>query len=111
MESSSRKNARKSSGVRRVNSLAIRTKSVNEAISDALRGCTAKWIADRVETNLRTVENWKQAKTGPQAKHLVAMLQDDELCALVLEHVGLTDLAHEAKVIAARKKLKKLEGK
>ena len=111
MESSSGKNARKSSGARRVNTIAIRTKSINEAIADALRGCTAKWVADRVETNLRTVENWKQAKTGPQAKHVVAMLNDDELCARFLKAAGREDLARSAETIAALKAALVSEGK
>jgi len=101
MESSSPKSDRKSSGDRKVNAVAIRTMSVNEAIGEALRGVKSKFIAGRVKTNLRTVENWKQAKTGPQAKHFVAMLQDDELCARLLEAAGRGDLAHAQQTIAA----------
>ena len=60
METSSGKNARKNSGVRQVNSVAIRTLSINEAIAEALKGWPAKTLARIVKTNIRTVENWKQ---------------------------------------------------
>lgn len=77
---------------------------MNEAIADALRGLSAKLIADRVETNLRTVENWKQGKTGPQAKHVVAMLNDSELGPRFLKAAGLGELAkqHEINLLNRR---------
>ena len=108
MENSSRKNTRKSSGVRVVN-VAIRTKSVNEAIADALRGLSAKLIADRVETNLRTVENWKQGKTGPQAKHVVAMLNDAELGPRFLKAAGLHELAKQLEINTLNRRIDALK--
>lgn len=109
MESSSRKNARKSSGAQDVNSVAIRTKSVNEALADALRGISAKVIADRVETNLRTVENWKQGKTGPQAKHVVAMLNDSELGPRFLKAAGLGELARQHEIMTLNRRIEALK--
>lgn len=94
------RNSRKSSGARSVSTIAIRTLSVNESIAEALKGWSAKLIARRVKTSLRTVENWKQAKTGPQVKHIAAMLNDDELCAAVLTAFGRADLATRAKMQA-----------
>jgi hypothetical protein len=84
---------------------------VNEAIADGLRGLSAKLIADRVETNVRTAENWKQARTGPQIKHVVAMLNDDELCARLLEAAGRADLAKAQETITALKAALMAEGK
>ncbi len=109
MESSSRKNARKSSGAQDVNSVAIRTKSVNEALADALRGISAKVIADRVETNLRTVENWKQGKTGPQAKHVVAMLNDSERGPRLLKAAGLGELARQHEIMTLNRRIEALK--
>jgi hypothetical protein len=84
---------------------------VNEAIADGLRGLSAKLIADRVETNVRTAENWKQARTGPQIKHVVAMLNDNELCARLLEAAGRSDLARAQETITALKAALISEGK
>jgi hypothetical protein len=109
MESSSRKNTRKNNGARVVNSVAIRTKSVNEALADALRGLSAKLIADRVETNLRTVENWKQGKTGPQAKHVVAMLHDAELGPRFLKAAGLDELAKQHEINLLNRRIEALK--
>lgn len=80
--------------------VAIRTLSINEAIAEALQPFAAKVIARKVETSERTVEHWKQAKTGPQAKHFVAMLLDDELRPRVLAAAGLGDLARSAETIS-----------
>lgn len=98
-------------GERSVSSVAIRTLSVNEAIGDALRGWSAKFVARRIKTSTRTVEAWREGKSGPQAKHFVAMLQDDELCAKLLEAAGRGDLARSAETIAALKRALVSEGK
>ena len=111
MESSSGKAPDKSTGVRRVNSVAIRTATVNEAIGDALRHWSTKFVAQRVKTSVRTVEAWREGRSGPQAKHFVAMLQDDELCARLLEAAGRGDLARSAETIAALKAALLSEGK
>lgn len=86
-----------------MSSVAIRTLSVNEAIAEALRPWSHKLIAQRVKTSVRTVENWKLAKTGPQAKHMAAMMADDELCAALLTALGRADIATRARMIAALK--------
>lgn len=111
MERSSGKAPSKSVGVRRVNSVAIRTLSVNEAIGEALRHWPTKFIAKRVKTSARTVEAWREGTRGPQAKHFVAMLQDDEICARLLEAAGRGDLARSAETIAALKAALVSEGK
>lgn len=78
--------------------------------AEILRGLSPRALAKRIGASPRTVENWQDGANGPTWKHTVAMLNDDELCALLLESAGRGDLAHEAKVIAARKRLRELEG-
>lgn len=109
MEKSECRNTRKC-GVRRMNSIALRP-SINEAIADALRPFSVKALARRIKTSARTIENWKQAKTGPQAKHVAAILNDDELCERFLEAMGRKDLAQSAVTIAALKRALVSEGK
>jgi len=111
MDGSSEKAPNKSAGVRRVNTVAIRTLSVNEAIGDALRTWSTKFVAKRVKTSVRTVEAWREGRAGPQAKHFVAMLQDEVLCAKLLEAAGRGDLARSAETIAALKAALMSEGK
>lgn len=109
MESSSRKDTRKSSGTRNVNGVAIRTLSVNEAIAEALRPWSPKAIARRIRTSVRTVENWKNGRTGPQAKHVAAILNDAELCAAFLTAVGRADLATRAELASLTKRVETLK--
>lgn len=109
MESSFPKDTRKSSGTRNVNGVAIRTLSVNEAIADALRPWSPKAIAKRVRTSVRTVENWKNGRTGPQAKHVAAILNDAELCAAFLTAVGRADLATRAELASLTKRVEALK--
>lgn len=111
MERSPKRYAGDIPGVRKVNGVAIRTLSVNEAIGDALRNWSAKFVAQRIKTSVRTVEDWREGRSGPQAKHFVAMLQDDELCARLLEAAGRGDLARSAETIAALKAALMSEGK
>lgn len=109
METSFRKNTRKSSGTRNVNGVAIRTLTVNEAIADALRPWSPKAIAKRVRTSVRTVENWKNGRTGPQAKHVAAILNDAELCAAFLTAVGRSDLATRAELASLNRRIEALK--
>lgn len=111
MENSLEKDARKKRVEKRMSSVAIRTLSVNEAIAEALRPWSPKAIAQRVKTSVRTVENWKQAKTGPQAKHMAAMMTDDELCAALLTALGRADLASRARMVAILKETQAVIGK
>lgn len=112
MEKSQRSTTRKSSGVRNVSSVAITTHSINAAFADLLRPFSAKEIARRLQLpSARTVENWKAGTTSPQARHVMAMLTDDEMCALLLDKIGQSSAAHAVKVDAARRKLRQLEGK
>lgn len=76
-----------------MNTLEIRTLTVNEAIGDAFKKWTASFIARRLKTSERTVENWQQKRTGPQAKHVAAILADDLLCPAFLRAVGRADIA------------------
>ena len=109
MESSFPKRTRKSSGERSVTSVAIRTLSVNEAIAEALRPWSPKAIARRVQTSVRTVENWKKGITGPQAKHVAAILNDEELCAAFLTAVGREDLAIRAELATLNQRIEALK--
>lgn len=111
MERTSKSTPDRKTGERSVSSVAIRTLSVNEAIGEALRGWSAKFVARRIKTSTRTVEAWREGRSGPQAKHFVAMLQDDELCARLLEAAGRGDLARSAETIAALKRALVSEGK
>jgi transcriptional regulator with XRE-family HTH domain len=109
METSFPKNTRKSSGTQNVNGVAIRTLSVNEAIADALRPWSPKAIAKRVRTSVRTVENWKNGRTGPQAKHVAAILNDAELGPAFLTAVGRADLATRAELASLQQRVKALK--
>lgn len=102
--------AKKARKVRGTMSPIVATLDANTSLADALRHFSAKWIARRVRTSSRTAENWLAGENGPTWKHTVAMLNDDELCALLLEAAGRDDLAHQAKVMAAKRKLRELEG-
>lgn len=97
-----------------VHSIAFNPVSIGSAIAKALRGLSAKAIAAKLRrmtaVSARTVESWKQAKRTPRAEHILAMLTDDELCPLILEEVN-PQLAHQAKIIKAKKELQELEGK
>lgn len=111
----SRLNTSTSVGVREVNTLVFRPLFIGEAIAKALRGLSAKAIAAKLRkiggvVSARTVESWKQAKRTPRAEHVMAMMADEDLCALILEPVN-PELAHQAKVIAAKNKLRELEEK
>jgi hypothetical protein len=96
-------------GVRRVNAFAL---SSTDAFMEALRHYSAKFIAARLKTSPRTVEAWKQGKSTPQGRHTLAMLNDDELCARLLQAAGRGDLAHAQETITAlRTALGKVEGR
>ena len=101
-------------GVEPVSVVAFSPVSIGSAIAKALRGLSAKAIAAKLRrltaVSARTVEAWKQAKRTPRAEHVLAMMSDDELCALLLAEVNPA-LALQAEIIAAKKKLKQLEEK
>lgn len=112
MEKAQRTTTRKSSGVQNVSSAAISTHTVSDVFADLLRPFAAKEIARRLKVpSTRTVENWKEKRTSHQARHVAAILTDDELCALLLDGIGQPEAAHAVKVRAARKRLNELEGK
>lgn len=101
-------------GDKYVNVAVFQSLSISEAIAKALRGLSAKAIAAKLRrltaVSARTVESWKQGKRTPRAQHILAMMSDDDLCALVLADVN-PELAHQAQIIAAKKKLRELESK
>lgn len=110
MESSSSKPTAKSNARKRMSSVAIRTLSVNESIAEALRGWSTNSIVSIVKTSKRTVENWKQGRTGPQAKHMAAMMTDDELCEALLTAMGRADIATRARMVAVLKRTQSVLG-
>jgi hypothetical protein len=111
MEKAGEPNTRKRRGVRNVIA-AITTHSINEAFAELLRPFSAKDIARRLRLpSSRTVENWKEGKTSPQARHVVAMLSDDELCARLLELANQGELARSKETITALKRVIASEGK
>ena len=81
---------------------------ISTAVAECFRGLSAKFLAGKSGASPRTVEKWLRRETAPQAHHLLAMLSDDDLCALLLEKVN-PDAAHGVKVAAARKKLRQLK--
>lgn len=87
------------------------TWDANASLADALRGLAAKIIARKAQTTPRTAENWLAGENGPTWAKTVAMLNDDELCARLLEAAGRGDLARSAETIAALKKALMAEGK
>jgi len=95
-----------------VHSIAFNPVSIGSAIAKALSGLSAKAIAAKLRrmtaVSARTVESWKQAKRTPRAEHVLAMLADDTLCALLLEEVNPA-LARQSKIIKAKKELQELE--
>lgn len=78
---------------------------------DLLRKFSPRAIARRIGASPRTVENWQDGVNGPTWKHTVAMLNDDELCAKLLEAAGRGDLAKHQETIAALKAALVSEGK
>jgi hypothetical protein len=82
---------------------------VNEAIGDALRVWSAKFVARRIKTSTRTVEAWREGRSGPQAKHFVAMLQDDELAPALLSACGRSDLATRAQIESLNRRIEALK--
>ncbi len=112
MERTSELNTRKSSGERKVSSVAITTHSMTEAFAELLRPFTAKEIARKLRMpSTRTIENWKEGKTIPQGKHVVAMLTDDELCKRLLALADQGELVRSKETIAALKAALVSEGK
>lgn len=109
MEHSSSKPTRKSDGITRMSSVAIRTLSVNESIAEALKCWPTNTLVRIVKTSKRTVENWKQARTGPQAKHVAAMLQDAELRPAMLTALGCSDLATQAEILSLTQRIDALK--
>lgn len=78
----------------------------------ALERYSPKAIAQRIGASPRTIDNWRDGENGPTWKHTVAMLNDDELCARLLEAAGRSDLAHAQETITSlRKALGNVEGK
>jgi hypothetical protein len=88
--------------------MAIRA-SMADVIAEVLCALPAKLIADKARASVRTVEGWKQRRSVPKGEHVLAMLSDDDLCALLLAPVN-PEAAHQVKVATARKRLKELEG-
>jgi hypothetical protein len=98
---------------RRVSSVAIgSTFDLAFAWKRVLAPYTPKAIAKRIGASPRTIDNWRDGENGPTWKHTVAMLNDDELCAKLLEAAGRGDLARSQETIAAlRKALTMVEGR
>ena len=93
-----------------MNAITADPTSVNDAIASALRRWSAKFIAGRVRgASLRTIENWREGKAGPQAKHLAVMLQDDVLCPALLKAIGRDDLAADAEIRSLNRRIEALK--
>lgn len=102
---------RKGRKVRPMTSLVISTHDSTLALADKLRSYGAKVLARMVGTSPDTTKKWINASNAPTWKHTVIMLNDDELCAKLLEAAGRGDLAQSAETIAALKAVIASEGK
>lgn len=91
---------RKGRKVRSMSTLAISTHDSTAALAEKLRGYGAKVLAKMVGTSPDTTKKWINASNAPTWKHTVIMLNDDELCAKLLEAAGRGDLADSAATIA-----------
>lgn len=92
-------------------SIAFTPISVGDTIAKALSGFSAKAIAARLRrftaVSSRTVEAWKARRRMPSAPQIMALMSDNELCALLLAEVNPA-VARQAAIIEAEKKLKEL---
>jgi hypothetical protein len=103
---------RKGRKVRSMSTLTISTHDSTAALAERLRGYGAKVLAKMVGTSPDTTKKWLSASNAPTWKHTVIMLNDDELCAKLLEAAGRGDLARSAETIAKlRAALGAVEGK
>lgn len=110
MEKSGYQKRRKVHGERSVSAVAG-TWDANASLAECLRRFGARFVAYRAQTSTRTAENWLAGDNGPTWSKTVAMLNDDQLCAALLEAAGRGDLARSAETIAALKAALVSEGK
>jgi hypothetical protein len=83
---------------------------MSDAFAQMLRPFTAKEVAERLKLpSWRTVENWKERKTSPQAKHIAAMLHDAELAPAALMAMGRRDLAAVAEIASLNQRIDALK--
>jgi hypothetical protein len=78
---------------------AITTWSVSQGFAERLRPFGAGFLAKKLGTSKRTVENWLAGTATPQARHVIAMLADRELAKEVLTLAGRADLADVEKAL------------
>jgi len=69
-------------------------------IQELLADWSPREVAKRIGCTPKTVENWKKGKGGPQAKYVVAMLNDADLWKVPLLAAGKVELVtfHEAEM-------------
>jgi len=70
---------------------------------EALRRFSAKFIAEKANASTRTAEGWKQGRSAPQGRHVIAMMSDDQLCAELLKMAGKGDAIRLQETISALK--------
>lgn len=80
--------------------------SPHELVEKSLAGLVSRFgvkrLAERIRISVRTIEGWVSGKTfGPQAKSVVAMLQDKETAPIILIAAGREDLANPGRTIRA----------
>lgn len=88
------------------------TTAATENLARGLRRFPRKIVEHKADAAERTVENWLAGINGPGWKSVVLMLQDPQLCPVVLAAAGRQDLAEAAdfrqKLEAAKAALDKL---
>jgi len=110
MEKSWESITRKVRGERGMNAATLSTFGANETLAKKLKGFGAKILARRAGgCSTRTAENWLSGENGPVWKHIVAMLNDDELAPHVLSAAGREDLARAAKIESLNRRIEALK--
>lgn len=104
-------NHRKLRGAATMSAAAVTT-AATESLAKGLRRFPRKVVGQKAAAAQRTVENWLAGGNGPGWKSVVLMLQDPQLCPILLAAAGRQDLAEaadfRAKLEAAKAALDKL---
>lgn len=72
-------------------------------LREAFARLSAKTLAHKARTSVRTAENWKQGTNGPSWPAVVELLRDPEMATILLRAAGRDDLAD---IEQAREKLR-----
>ncbi len=85
--------------------------NLGKTFGELLAGWTDQEVARRIGCTPRTVRNWRRGNGGPNYRQFVALVNDPELCRVVLAAAGRPDLINSEETIAALKAVIASEGK